>query len=491
MKRGLFIGLIGFVFLASFVFLVDSASGASCGVTDDSQLIMRLYDNGGTNTNTHGEVWNGAGGYTSEICYNTIFGELGNGDRTCTANNVVVALSMNSNAHAESPSISPHTPGYDANLVCYGSLNCEFSMTGACSAGKLPVVRLSAENNAHLEIGGGTYNNVVCCSAGGAVPLPVCGNSALESGEQCDDGNLVDWDGCSSTCTIEAGVPRAYWASKNGAEYAAGAQVNLWSTVKLVARGVSPGEAVSFEVWDDDCLTGSPPCAGDDKIVTLNANAEADGAAEYNWTIDQNSYTLGGGGSGGEGDNLELYFIAAATGYNQQSNILNVLDNIMPPTYGVCGDYTTETTCDEDQNNYAGNAEDPRYHLLNCSDPLVDCHCVWEGSTIPRCILNSTGTGPANPTTPGLECLWECSYPDYVRGDCSDNLMDISANAIFADNGNCDPGFGAADVGCIDQTTTIMCRAPLSMPFFGAGQFVMSIIAIMGIYILIGLKRRD
>jgi cysteine-rich repeat protein len=34
-------------------------------------------------------------------------------------------------------------------------------------------------------------------------PPPVCGNGIVESGEQCDDGNTVNWDGCSSTCVCE------------------------------------------------------------------------------------------------------------------------------------------------------------------------------------------------------------------------------------------------------------------------------------------------
>jgi fibro-slime domain-containing protein len=34
---------------------------------------------------------------------------------------------------------------------------------------------------------------------------PTCGNGSLESGEECDDGNLVNGDGCSSTCQIEPG----------------------------------------------------------------------------------------------------------------------------------------------------------------------------------------------------------------------------------------------------------------------------------------------
>jgi cysteine-rich repeat protein len=33
--------------------------------------------------------------------------------------------------------------------------------------------------------------------------VPVCGNSTVETGELCDDGNITDGDGCSSTCQIE------------------------------------------------------------------------------------------------------------------------------------------------------------------------------------------------------------------------------------------------------------------------------------------------
>lgn len=34
-------------------------------------------------------------------------------------------------------------------------------------------------------------------------PFTGCGNGIIESGEQCDDGNLIDGDGCSSVCTIQ------------------------------------------------------------------------------------------------------------------------------------------------------------------------------------------------------------------------------------------------------------------------------------------------
>ncbi len=39
--------------------------------------------------------------------------------------------------------------------------------------------------------------------AAGDAGAPVCGNGLVESGEQCDDGNTVNGDGCSSTCQKE------------------------------------------------------------------------------------------------------------------------------------------------------------------------------------------------------------------------------------------------------------------------------------------------
>ena len=33
----------------------------------------------------------------------------------------------------------------------------------------------------------------------------VCGDGTLETGEECDDDNTDDLDGCDSSCAIEAG----------------------------------------------------------------------------------------------------------------------------------------------------------------------------------------------------------------------------------------------------------------------------------------------
>ncbi|MDD5469881.1 MAG: DUF4215 domain-containing protein, partial [Candidatus Peribacteraceae bacterium] len=43
-----------------------------------------------------------------------------------------------------------------------------------------------------------------CVSGSLIPPAPVCGNGKVETGEECDDGNTQDGDGCSSVCKKEA-----------------------------------------------------------------------------------------------------------------------------------------------------------------------------------------------------------------------------------------------------------------------------------------------
>jgi len=50
------------------------------------------------------------------------------------------------------------------------------------------------------------------CFVEGPEPI-LCGNGIIEPGEECDDGNQEDGDGCSSTCLIETGsdTPDCWW----------------------------------------------------------------------------------------------------------------------------------------------------------------------------------------------------------------------------------------------------------------------------------------
>lgn len=51
---------------------------------------------------------------------------------------------------------------------------------------------------------GNNINNDGCNSACMLEPSVACGNGILEDPEQCDDGNNLNGDGCSETCAIEA-----------------------------------------------------------------------------------------------------------------------------------------------------------------------------------------------------------------------------------------------------------------------------------------------
>ncbi len=51
--------------------------------------------------------------------------------------------------------------------------------------------------------GGWTIDDFCVVAQTATVPPPVCGDSTVDSGEQCDDGNAQGGDGCSATCQTE------------------------------------------------------------------------------------------------------------------------------------------------------------------------------------------------------------------------------------------------------------------------------------------------
>lgn len=63
---------------------------------------------------------------------------------------------------------------------------------------------LLLDSNQSTAINGCTSS----CLASGSKPYAgACGNSSIEKGEDCDDGNFVNGDGCSSSCLSEGSMP--------------------------------------------------------------------------------------------------------------------------------------------------------------------------------------------------------------------------------------------------------------------------------------------
>ena len=161
----------------------------------------------------------------------------------------------------------------------------------------------------------------------------VCGNNILETGEECDDGNLINEDGCSDICKIEIILPvinltSAYW--KNS-ENVAITQITVGQQVKLVIEGsnLAEGAEIKFEVWEKDEGEGGilDFCGSDDLADTQPANAIISGGkAETTWIVPD------------EGDCVglpEYYFRASLVNYPNiviESGLLSVSEECVPLT---------------------------------------------------------------------------------------------------------------------------------------------------------------
>ncbi|MCB9851929.1 MAG: PQQ-dependent sugar dehydrogenase [Phycisphaerales bacterium] len=95
------------------------------------------------------------------------------------------------------------TPG-DANLAgcnddgCPGSAPDSYrsQLTVPVVSGNCYLIRVGGWNSSSLGVGTMTISN-------SGAPCNTCGNGVLESGEECDDGNTTNGDGCSGICQFE------------------------------------------------------------------------------------------------------------------------------------------------------------------------------------------------------------------------------------------------------------------------------------------------
>ena len=121
------------------------------------------------------------------------------------------------------------------------------------------------------------------------VPPSACGNSVLDQGEQCDDGNIFGGDGCSTTCQIEAGWECAVDtppATIIDPGFEAGTPNPAWDEVStnfqnspicdvdtcFTGGGTGPSEG-SFWAWLGGVLPGGESSVSQSVIIPSNASA--------------------------------------------------------------------------------------------------------------------------------------------------------------------------------------------------------------------------
>lgn len=152
---------------------------------------------------------------TTEGTTNTVFWDNGGIDEpnlecrvgvSTTTLNAPPFTYVDQSTWAPCPS-STETYEYTFNGLSYNTTYFYHVQSRTIADGLSPFSNVVYSTQIDTTTGGGTYTPP---SGGGGVaggsvptPTPVCGNFAVESGEQCDDGNTVSGDGCSSTCDIE------------------------------------------------------------------------------------------------------------------------------------------------------------------------------------------------------------------------------------------------------------------------------------------------
>ena len=105
---------------------------------------------------------------------------------------------------------------------------------------------------------------------------PFCGNGILEAPEECDDGNIFDGDGCSSTCTLELIQDEAPCGvgCLSGSIISASTPVLGATTITYTISGgvlcntsyfalLDFPDCMAGATWSGSCVTGSDICTVD------------------------------------------------------------------------------------------------------------------------------------------------------------------------------------------------------------------------------------
>lgn len=196
--------LFKFFLVFSVLLLVSGMVSAAC--SNPNQAILRLSAAG----NAHGQLATGQSPqYTTEVCYNDIFGSTYSGSfiQTCSVagsgGNEVLRLSSPNNAHGDGPNTFSYT-----TRVCYGDLVCALR-SGSCIGTEREVVALSSlSGNAHIETAtNNQYTGVICCSspsAGGGGPT--CGPIDSSCPAGCSAANDGDCPAITSFTTNQSSL---------------------------------------------------------------------------------------------------------------------------------------------------------------------------------------------------------------------------------------------------------------------------------------------
>jgi cysteine-rich repeat protein len=301
----------------------------------------------------------------------------------------------------------------------------------------------------------------------------ICGDGVISAGEQCDDGNIVDGDTCSSVCLLE-GVIQEVEPNNTSAEVTAlgapdtiGAGSIVGSDVDFFSVDLTAGTIIKFQTSD---LSGLTSCNNIDTILTLFdidgasfIDTDDDGAGVGTCSLITFAVPVSG-----------TYFIQVSSfgGSDVPAYLLFVTDEIV-----ICGDGIFEAgeECD-DGNTVDGDGcdatcqieflpesicndliDDDQDGLFDCQDP--DCQALGvctPGAGLAGEPCTSASDCTANNNDPF--CIDEAQF-DFLLGSCSE-FCDVNAPICSGDAICSDIGLGPTAGLCFDAcAVNADCRA--------------------------------
>ena len=159
--------------------------------------------------------------------------------------------------------LSPYTCTRDEDCVresakgiCGPAGHCAYS-DALCPSGWRYSELAGVHANACTEpssdsAGDGTTSGIAAeVSSDDAEPdlAPMCGNGVVEAGEECDDGNAVDGDGCNSDCTLSGRLRWSVTHAGGGAAYDVARAVTRLAGGGLATTGFVTDEDGTRSIW--------------------------------------------------------------------------------------------------------------------------------------------------------------------------------------------------------------------------------------------------